>query len=1000
MSFTRTFLADLLAKNILVAVLYFIGGQIGSSLSFYPFYAMIIWPPAGISLGLIYVYGYRILPGVFMGALFLNINLLIVHQPDMVINVAAERVISSFFVALGACAQGFIGVYLLNAVLSKECRFEKLNDIMAFAFLAGPLSSLVSASWSTIFLVSFHVIDTQNALTAWMTWYAGDIVGVLIFTPIAIFFFDQKNNDFHSRRMQIAPPLLCVFGIVAGFVVLSSQYIQNQKDSRFQKDADTILYQIKAETDNYIQTLYALRSFFYASNLVEEHEFLAFASENFKAHQGITAIFWTPVLPREGRQNFEESASQYLDHPFAVSGLAKNGKISQDYLAQQYLPVTYQVHKYQGKDFKGFDVGSVVTYPEVLERDIIDTDIFITKIPSVFSGVWSKGFMAMLPVYAHNGNIDEQQDKKPSSFLIAIFHLDTLLNSLQRQWKSKGIVIEISGFNDQHAPLSNHHSDGDPRFIDLKGYHWPITLRPDPEYLSTAQNAFLFWIILASIAFTFLASTFLMMVTGTVTLVQETVREKTKELQNRSTFLTHIMNNAPDLVFVKDGNLNIIEANQEFLNLYAPEDRKQIIHTKALGQFKPAEIKLFEEQDRKAFTTGYSEVHENITDYLGRTRTFFTRKIRFHDQDGTPYILGIARDVTEVMTVQSQISSIIMTTADGFITVDENGHIETYNHACEKIFGYPAAEMIGMSINFLEPHRRSEKNDVSFFEFIGNVDANGSGREFKARRKDGTVFFIDLAASKVEVGKRVFYSAIVRDITSEKRAADELKRSNQELEDFAYVASHDLKSPLRHMSLGAEFLNRNYADKLDERGQEFVKVIIRSAARMHDLIDSLLTYSSVGRRDMKMDIIALDEVIDDALIMLESKIKEKNAVIKKEHLPNVFGNKILLTQLFQNIIENALKYQKQDITPKIEIVFEEKNGFYWIYISDNGIGIKPEYAEKIFMIFQRLHKNSQYEGTGIGLAICQRIVEFHGGEIFLDTDYQNGSCFVIKLKVV
>lgn len=998
MSISRTFLADLLVKNILAAILYFIGGQIGSLLSFYPYYAMIVWPPAGISLGLLFVYGYRIIPGLFLGAFCLNLDLLTAHLSDFNLFLNTDIYLSAFSVALGVSAQGFIGAYLLNAFLGKSCGFEKTKDIMTFAFVCGPLSSLVSASWGVIFLVSLQIITPPSAFTAWMTWYTGDVIGALIFAPIVIFFFDQKNTSFRGRRMQIAPPLLCVFAIVAGFISLSSQYTESQKDSRFQKDADSIIYQIKTETDGYIQTLYAIRSFFYASELVEENEFASFVDESLAKHRGISGIFWAPVLPREGRESFEATASQYLEHPFTVSGVAENGTISEDYLAQQYLPITYQAHKYQGKDFKGFDVGSVIAYPDALESGIINHDLFITKIPSIFSGSWSKGFMAMLPIYENKSIV--RKEKKPSSFLIAVFHLDALLNSLQRDWKTKGIIIEAKGYKSHDTTISRHIPNEYTKTIDLSGYEWPITFRLDPEYLGTNQNSFLFWIMIAGIAFTFLASTFLLVVTGNYSLVQDIVKEKTKELHNRSTFLKHVMDNVPDLVFVKDAHSNIIEANQEFLNLYAPEDRKNIIGHTALDQFKPLERKLYQEQDRKALMTGYSEVHENNTDYLGRTRTYFTRKIRFYDQEGTAYILGISRDVTEIMTVQSQISSIILTTADGFITVDENGQIETYNHACEKIFGYPAAEMTGMSINFLEPHRRSEKNDLSFFEFICGVDASGSNREFKARRKDGTVFFIDLAASKVEVGKRVFYSAIVRDITNEKRAADELKRSNQELEDFAYVASHDLKSPLRHMSLGAEFLNQNYADKLDERGQEFIKVILRSAARMHNLIDSLLTYSSVGRRDMKMDIVALDEAVDDALIMLENKIREKNATIKKEHLPNVFGNKVLLTQLFQNIIENALKYQKQDITPEIEIVFEEKDEFYWIYISDNGIGIKPEYAEKIFMIFQRLHKNSQYEGTGIGLAICQRIVEFHGGEIFLDTDYQNGSCFVIKLKVV
>ncbi|MFI5955578.1 ATP-binding protein [Cryptosporangium sp. NPDC051539] len=214
---------------------------------------------------------------------------------------------------------------------------------------------------------------------------------------------------------------------------------------------------------------------------------------------------------------------------------------------------------------------------------------------------------------------------------------------------------------------------------------------------------------------------------------------------------------------------------------------------------------------------------------------------------------------------------------------------------------------------------------------------------------------------------------------------EDLQRSNTELEQFAYVASHDLQEPLRKVASFCQMLSRRYSGQLDERGQQYIDFAVDGAKRMQRLINDLLAFSRVGRTTGEFEDVSLDSVLDRALTSLGSTIEESDAAIQADPLPEVHGNPILLTQIFQNLIGNAIKFHGM-APPRIRITVERKGDNYEFVCSDNGIGIEPQYAERVFVIFQRLHGKDQYDGTGIGLAMVRKIIEHHGGRIWLDTD--------------
>lgn len=230
----------------------------------------------------------------------------------------------------------------------------------------------------------------------------------------------------------------------------------------------------------------------------------------------------------------------------------------------------------------------------------------------------------------------------------------------------------------------------------------------------------------------------------------------------------------------------------------------------------------------------------------------------------------------------------------------------------------------------------------------------------------------------------------------------ELRRSNAELEQFAYVTSHDLQEPLRKVASFCQLLEKRYGDVVDERGRQYIDFAVDGAKRMQVLINDLLTFSRVGRVNDGFGPVSLDHALDKALANLSAAVDESGATIERpQRLPEIDGDATLLTMLWQNLIGNAIKFTRPESTPEVSISVQRRPDDMWLVsVQDRGIGIAEEFEEKIFVIFQRLHGRDEYTGTGIGLALCKKIVEYHGGQIWLDTTSSDGARFNFTLPVI
>lgn len=374
-----------------------------------------------------------------------------------------------------------------------------------------------------------------------------------------------------------------------------------------------------------------------------------------------------------------------------------------------------------------------------------------------------------------------------------------------------------------------------------------------------------------------------------------------------------------------------------------------------------------------------------------------------------PHVITILRDITERKKneeLKSQLASIILHTPDAIYGLSLDGTIQSWNPGARMLYGYSEREAVGSSIDIILPLEK--KAELKYLLDKINKGDSVISYETKRQKKDKTVIDVSITVSPIieAAGVITGASTIARDITYKKqveaelrRFAEELALSNEELYVFSYAASHDLQEPLRSIQSFIHLLNEKHKKKLDKEVDELIDSAEDGVTRMHRLISDFLMYSRVGSQIAVMESVDCNETLNGALDNLKIAIKESKAKIKKFSLPEIYGNKVQITQVFQNLISNAIKYQGEK-KPAIEISAEKKEDFWHFAVKDNGIGIEEWFSERIFIVFQKLHDHKKYPGSGIGLALCKRVIEKHGGKIWFESKVGKGTTFYFSLPVI
>lgn len=384
----------------------------------------------------------------------------------------------------------------------------------------------------------------------------------------------------------------------------------------------------------------------------------------------------------------------------------------------------------------------------------------------------------------------------------------------------------------------------------------------------------------------------------------------------------------------------------------------------------------------------------------GEYRWFLTRAVPARDDTGR--IIGWYGTTTDIHDRKQaeealrQQAEIIDQTHDAVIATDLDGRITSWNKGADRLFGYTAAEIIGCSVLMLFP------GDLrSHFPTMVMAPLQEHGQhelELRQRQKSGEENYVRLSLSlrRDPQGLPIGIIGYAIDVTARKQAEDAVRHMNEELQQFAYIVSHDLSEPLRTISNYLQLLARRYQGKLDTTADEFFGLAVDGSRRLQQMISDLLIYTRAGGQDLTFTPVDCEALLTRVLSDLQIAIKESSATIIHDHLPVVRGDATRLGQLLQNLISNALKF-RGTAAPQIQIS-SQRVGPYWHFaIRDNGIGIDPAQTGRLFQVFQRLHTRSEYPGTGMGLAICKKILERHGGRIWVESTLGTGTTFWFTL---
>jgi PAS domain S-box-containing protein len=369
-------------------------------------------------------------------------------------------------------------------------------------------------------------------------------------------------------------------------------------------------------------------------------------------------------------------------------------------------------------------------------------------------------------------------------------------------------------------------------------------------------------------------------------------------------------------------------------------------------------------------------------------------------------VTAAIRDITGHKQVEEALKQseararmVIETANEAYIRMDARGDITEWNAQAEATFGWLRAQALGRKLaETIIPIREREAHYQGFERFL----ATGAGPilnrriEVTALHRDGHEFPVEMTISPRRIGSTYAFNAFLHDISVRKRSEESLARSNADLQQFAYVASHDLQEPIRAVAGFCQLLAEKYTGQFDAKGQEWLGYVVDGAKQMQALVQGLLRFSRVETESRPFVAASARDIVAQAVKNLKSLIQESGAEITYGELPSVKVDPVQLVVVFQNLIGNAIKFRGH--SPPCVHVSAELNGTEWVFrVRDNGIGIDPKHHKRLFTMFQRLHRRPQYPGTGIGLALCKRIVERHGGRIWLESETGNGSIFYFAI---
>ncbi len=771
---------------LLTAAMYYVAGKLALLLAIPPGYATAVWPASGLALAAVLLWGYRVWPGILLGSFLVNVSTSFDANTQ---NAAITSVLVAASIGSGAALQACMAGWLIRRFVGYENILTQSHVAIRLLLVGGPLGCIINASIGVTTLWATGLVPGDNYLFNWWTWWVGDSIGVLIFTPMLLVWALRPLRVWFRQQLLVTIPMLIMFVAVIFLFVLASTRESAGIQTEFEKWSERFSYELRSNLQVYRAILAATRGLYESSVHVERDEFEAFANRLMTYGPELLALSWNAHVVDEDRAAYIARTRQATFEDYEIYEIGTDGQRKIASQRKEYFPVHVAIPLGTNQRALGYDIASEPVRREALHRALATGQGSATgPINLVQLDRDRRGLLLLSPTYRGA----DQQGELLGIAVVSI-RISDLMRPAQNILKGTGLQVVAYDVSDNSKPqfLYSSLGESEPIFspeglsksvqIDVAGRLWRIDYHLSSDYL-VAHRSWEAWTLLtAGLLFTALLGIFLILEVGRSAQIESIVQDRTAEL-------------------------------------------------------------------------------------------------------------------------------------------------------------------------------------------------NAANNELKAQ--------VDVSNSlQQEADQRLV----------------QLEDKHKELERFSYVVSHDLQAPLRGVSGFAELLNKRYSSQLDDEGREYLQFITQGAVQMHRMIGDILQLSRIGTSEIKPQAIALGEVVERVRVILQMDLKSLGAELTWQGLPTVQADDAQMTQLFQNLIGNAIKFCAPDRPPKVRISAEKSAEGWHIQVADNGIGISKDKQDRLFGLFVRLHTAEEYPGTGLGLAICKRIVERHGGRIWLESEKGQGTTFHIIL---